>query len=111
MNSNVKILVHPKSTDYSGRCTEKRSSVVVSLIAGPDFKLVSLPARLVTDQMSSARHALKADSRRFVEAMIMKHMPSNFLSLLHLLDLNILQVLSEMDSAINIYRGGSGGNS
>ena len=30
----------------------------------------------------------------------MKHMPSNFLSYLHLMDLNIINILSQMDEVI-----------
>ena len=101
----MKIIAHFKSPDYTGRCKLKaRPSIVVSIthrVCDQDCISLSLPSRLVKDQMGIAYALLSSGtSARMVESRIMKHMPSNFLSYLHLMDLNIINILSQMDEVI-----------
>lgn len=97
------IKAHYKA-DYTGRCREKKASIVIS-ICNYDTILVTLPSRLVKDQFAKAVDSIENTDLSFreIEAEVMKHMPSNFLSWLHKNDCSILHILKDMVKEYDVF--------
>ena len=101
----MKIVAHFKKGNARVSPTKVKRSVVVSIVHelyGSEVEFVTLPGRLVLSQLENAHRLLtEGNGRKLIESVVMKHMPSNFLSYLYLYDLNVLDTLISMKEKID----------
>ena len=97
----MKILVHYKNITH--RCSRFKPSLVVSITDSQGKLLATLPAKLVKDQLTQVASSPAELSTRQIEAGIMLHMTSAFLSTAYLYNVSVLSILIRMARAIIIF--------
>ena len=101
------VVIRPKEFD-TVRCIKPavRPSYVACLVEG-NKEMVTIPTRVVEMLANSMREMMAREvpmKRRLIESIIMKHVTSNVLSYIYLMDYPILHVIDEMDRAIRQFK-------